>query len=233
MRKDWVSWMVCVLVFGAGAVWAQIPIATSFFRVEDIHDLFEIVSSLATVVAVALAYMGLSTWRQQIKGHSEHALATRVSIECRRYKDSLAGAWADAHFSLLQSDLGEDSLPADLWATISGRMASQLQEREEIKTMFQAALLEVRALWGVEIAAKYDHLLNFGEACDSCVRAFNSWSDRNGQEMVRALNKYGLERSRVKFKENGWMDVDGKVSVLIESLAREADSVVRQKLLAM
>lgn len=70
MKKDWVIWIGCVLLFFAGVVWGMIPDKSGFFIVESIHDLFEIFGAIATIIAAAVGVIALTNWQSQFR-HAE------------------------------------------------------------------------------------------------------------------------------------------------------------------
>lgn len=70
MKKDWVIWLGCFLLFFAGVIWGMIPDKTGFFVVADIHDLFDMLGAVATAVAAAVAVIALTNWRSQFR-HAE------------------------------------------------------------------------------------------------------------------------------------------------------------------
>lgn len=70
MKKDWVIWTGCFLLFFAGVIWGMIPDKSGFFVVADIHDLFDMFGAVATAVAAAVAVIALTNWQSQFR-HSE------------------------------------------------------------------------------------------------------------------------------------------------------------------
>ncbi|MNM52641.1 hypothetical protein D3C81_637260 [compost metagenome] len=56
--------MVCLGLFAAGAVWSKLIFPSEFWKVDNIHDLFEIFGAVATMGAVYIA----ATWKRQL-GH--------------------------------------------------------------------------------------------------------------------------------------------------------------------
>lgn len=60
-------WGGCVLLFAAGVVWGMIPDKKGFFVVSNIHDLFDIVGAVATMIAAAVAVAALSNWQSQFR----------------------------------------------------------------------------------------------------------------------------------------------------------------------
>lgn len=70
MKKDWVIWTGCVLLFLTGVVWGMIPDKSGFFIVDNVHDLFEIFGAIATAIAAAVGVIALTNWQSQFR-HAE------------------------------------------------------------------------------------------------------------------------------------------------------------------
>lgn len=231
MQRDWVVWLGCFLIFCAGAVWAAVPIGTDFFVVKDLHDMFEIVSSIATFLAVGLAFIGINAWQNQVSGEADHELARRFSVAVLKYQNACVEAWADASFSILQTAYGIESLPPDLLDKVSSDLAVKLKKREEEKANFLGDLLEIKAIWGSDFSKKYDPLLNFCEQCNGCVRTFIAWSGPTINESMRGTFETILRRSESIFYDHGWMNIEGKVTETVAEFTVEADAMLQVKLL--
>lgn len=67
MNRDLVIWLGCILLFVAGVIWGMIPDKKGFFVVPNIHDLFDILGALATMIAAAVAVVALTNWRSQFR----------------------------------------------------------------------------------------------------------------------------------------------------------------------
>lgn len=225
MNKDWVVWLGCILLFGAGAVWAAVPIGTKFFIVENVHDLFEIFSSIATVMAVCLAFLGVNAWQRQISAQSDHDLARRVAVESLRFKDTAVEAWIDAKFAINQYPYGVNSLPSDLMEKIAQSMEEKLIRRDDVKVKFMAVLQEARAIWGSSFVAEYDELLRFSENCNICSRSFVAW--RNGGD--RYINE--MTKVEAYLSERNMLHIEGKVAKAVGYLTKDADHALDRKLL--
>lgn len=84
--KDKVVWSCCALLFGAGVIWGKLSGPADFFKVADIHDLFEIFGAAATVIAASVAVSALSGW----KGQFAHAEKYR---SIRDFHGACQGCW--------------------------------------------------------------------------------------------------------------------------------------------
>ncbi|MBI6749766.1 hypothetical protein [Pseudomonas syringae] len=67
LKKDWLFWLKCALLFSSGVICGMIPDKKGFFLIESVHDLFEIFGALATVIAAVVAVVALSGWRSQFR----------------------------------------------------------------------------------------------------------------------------------------------------------------------
>lgn len=67
LNRDLVVWPGCILLFAAGVIWGMIPDKAGFFVVPNIHDLFDILGALATMIAAAVAVVALTNWRSQFR----------------------------------------------------------------------------------------------------------------------------------------------------------------------
>ncbi len=174
MFKDWMIWLGCLLLFGAGAVWASVPLKASFFEVSDVHDLFEIFSSIATVFAVVF---GVGAWRRQVSGQADLELARKVAVEALRIKEASLEAWLDAKFCINQHAFGRNSLGVELLGKVTDVISERLKAREKLHLDFLLVLQEARAIWGIEFSKNYNSIINFYFECNRCSRAYLSWVD--------------------------------------------------------
>ena len=71
-------WLGCFLLFAIGTIWGAVPIGTTFFKVADIHDLSDIIGSIATALAVCLAAAGYNAWKSQLVAASDHELSRLI-----------------------------------------------------------------------------------------------------------------------------------------------------------
>lgn len=224
MKKDWVVWLGCLLLFVSGMLWGMIPKGNNFFKIKDVHDLFEMASSLATVLAVGLAFSQVNAWRKQHVAQSDHDLSQRLTAASLRYKEAVVVAHADAAFVLLNFHLG--GLPPDLLDKLIPSIEAKLKSNIDRRSEFLLALQEGRAAWKSEISDKFDDLLNFSEHCNTVVRAFIDWSVSGGKFEGY---KVSLERQYALFEANGWLHLEGSRFAEIDKLTSAADDVLREK----
>ena len=75
--------MLCLGIFFIGVIWIELIFLSDFWKVENVHDLFEIFGAVATSGAVLIALMTMNSWKQQAKAEADHELARRVVIILR------------------------------------------------------------------------------------------------------------------------------------------------------
>ncbi|VVP40617.1 hypothetical protein PS865_04837 [Pseudomonas fluorescens] len=231
MKQDWVVWLGCALLFCVGAVWGAVPTSINFFKVKDIHDLFEIFSSAATIIAVCLAFIGVSAWRQQVRGEADHALARRVAVAALKYKETSKIAFNDAQFAVTQFHFGIDELPEGLLERYIVPMENRLKENHNSKAEFLAILLEVRAIWGKEFAEKYEGLLSFTDDLYGCLRSFFRWVHVIDGEHNVEMYANSLQRYYALFEQNEWLIKTGSQISEFDDLTAGADEALQRKLL--
>ena len=231
MKKDWVIWVGCISLFCTGAIWGMIPIKTGFFVVDNVHDLFEIFSSAATVAAVFLAFIGVNAWRQQLSAQSDHALAQRVAIAALKYKEVSRSAYNDAHFAVTQFRYGLDSVPEGILDRFIINMEGRLQKGQDSKAEFLAVLLESRAIWGLEFSSKYDELIGITEGFYGCVRMFFKWARLDPNDELAEAYEASLQKHYDYFDEQGWLLLSAAQVPKFDELTQSADEDLREKLL--
>ncbi|WP_162714354.1 hypothetical protein [Pseudomonas putida] len=101
---DKVIWTGCGLLFLSGVVWGSNINSPSFFIIPNIHDLFDILGSIATIIAVILAAVGLNRWRVELGAASDHELARRMAVALSRYRTEIINLWHYADSASTQND---------------------------------------------------------------------------------------------------------------------------------
>lgn len=233
MTRDRVVWAGCVLIFVAGVIWGSATTGFNFLKVTSIHDLFEILSSMGTVLAVLLAFDGLQDWRSQITGKADHELARRLAIASQRFKESCFIAWTDTELCWIskESRYG-DWAPGMMELIISSNEAHSVAAREHRASLL-AVLVEVRALWGEDKAKEYDALLEFYKNCELVIELFTRLNSKiTVGEYDRVGIKGMLDCAEEGFKKEGcvtgaWQEV--KEAIELRALA--ANATLNEKLM--
>ncbi|SDU57968.1 hypothetical protein [Pseudomonas mandelii] len=203
MTRDWVVWLGCFLLFGCGAVWAQIPIKTDFFVVDNIHDLFEILGALATIVAVCVAAASINSWKHQVNAVADLELARNLVISLHRYKDSIVGMWAIAEFAAAQAQ-GSEQPPIELSEPIDADFQKSLDELSEAQLEVKDLLLRCQSVWRINLSSDSKDLFRFADRCSLTVRNYLLLSRKipASANMARRVRK-AVTTHWSWFEENG------------------------------
>jgi hypothetical protein len=171
MTRDWVVWLGCFLLFGCGAVWAQIPIKTDFFVVDNIHDLFEILGALATIVAVCVAAASINSWKHQVNAVADLELARDFVISLQRYKDCIVGVWVIAEFAAAQAH-GSETPPLELSEPIDADFQRSLDELSKSQLEVKDLLLRCQSVWRINLISESKQLFQFSDRCSLTVKNY-------------------------------------------------------------
>ena len=229
MKKDWVTWLGCFCLFGAGAVWAQIPIGTNFFVVPDVHDLFEIFSSIATVVAVVIAAIGVNTWKHQIKLTADHDLARKVAVCLSKYREAVLSVWNSADSSHAQV-LSKETLSDSMRDVIRPLMQARLDSAQTARTEMKAVVLECKAIWGDGFFNGLPDVFVFEEECSNCTSNYISIISVEQNPIRNILRNSSIRKFGNKMKEMK-LTTHEEVSVHLDGLLEPIMASVQEKLI--
>ncbi|WP_141729042.1 hypothetical protein [Pseudomonas putida] len=183
MRKDWVVWVGCVSLFASGVIWGRVPIPTDFFKIKDVHDLFEIAGSGATVLAVCLAAAGFSAWKLQILAASDHDLARRASIALHTYQAAVVRGSQVAEFLEVRvaSEIGRVGIKPHQ----ADGIRRELERLESATENVKALSLECKVVWGEGVWLKFQSALVPGEKYAECIEGYLLWSSGETSNTVK------------------------------------------------
>lgn len=168
MKRDGLLvWAGCVFLFFAGAVWGGVLPKTDFFRVNDVHDLADIFGAIATIFAVVF---GVSAWKKQLRGHTDHELAKRILLEAERFKEQTFVITRTAENCLTSSNLhfADWSFQQEILRILR----SDLEKSDECRINMEALLIESDVIWGSELRTHYSGLRELNDMCCLCVRSY-------------------------------------------------------------
>lgn len=216
------------MIFLAGVTWGSIKLKTEFYVVDNIHDLFDIFSSAATVAAVILAAASINTWRKQISAESDHQMARALVIALEKHKERIQSAHSDAMFCVNNCEVGLDGLPQDLLSSVVGAMLVRMDKTMEEVAEIRALVVEARALWGDEISKSLDEYLN---ACNFFYGPVRLFSAIVGPEAL--IDQRRDFSGRIisigqNIRDFGW--VEGKVIAKASQISQAANEILREKL---
>lgn len=184
-----------------------------FFAVASIHDLFDIFSSVATMLALAYAVWSVNNWRKQSKGEADHELAQKLAVACMRFKESSKSAWGDAVFSICNKNQNPAQHDGErqLRQASAGGMADKLSHRRAVKEDFEAVMLEARAIWGKEAFDLERDVVSFFDICTQCSNFWVYANNSNCADDVRLALLDSVAAYERVIIMNGWevgMDID-------------------------
>lgn len=223
-------WLWCTLLFLAGVTWGSIRLKTDFYTVSDIHDLFEIFSSAATVIAVIFAAYSVNNWRSQIKVQADHELARRLAVSLLKYKDSIQVAHSDAQFCVNHSIVGFEGLPPDLLMNVVDGFVQRMKDNADQRAELLGVLLEVRALWGDDLPNSLDALFNACNEFHKCVRLFAVATHPAAKFETQDSYKTKIIEIGEAYVRSGWEE--GKVKSKSNDLSLLAEELIRARLLS-
>ena len=172
MRRDLVVWLGSFLLFGCGALWAQMWVTTEFFKVDSVHDLFDIGGVLATVVAVIVALRGIGEWRNQGIATADHDLARRLLIELYRYREAIGHVRNPMILGYEGKKEGENYVVYEKVDVVAKAYGERFEKLGEVKSKLLANILESEAVWNVEVKSLCVALFRLERELFSHVRAY-------------------------------------------------------------
>lgn len=221
------EWLLCLGLFGAGVVWSKMITPSDFWKVNNVHDLFEILGALATSGAVLIALMTMNSWKRQAKAEADHELARRVVIILRKYRDELVHTWSYAESSVSQirgstwiGDGGNES-------PLVGIYQRRLDQMEEVRAQLSPIEVECSEIWGGIFKTKFDELYSYDDGFRSFIETYlrllirGTFDDRSEMEADNALERWALL--------DGWKlgdraSAESTIDALIEPLKSKARS---------
>jgi hypothetical protein len=213
------EWLLCLGVFGAGVVWAELIFPSDFWKVDNVHDLFEILGAVATSGAVIIALMTMNAWKRQAKAEADHELARRVVIFLRGYRDELVHTWSYAESSVAQirgnTWIGEGGNDNPMIEVYQGR----LDQMQVARAQLAPIELECAEIWGGLFTTKFAELYSYEDGFRSFIEiylrllirgTFDDRSDMESDDAVRRwalLNQWGLgDRSSAEATIDGLIE---------------------------
>ncbi|MFJ2709756.1 hypothetical protein ACIOZM_02575 [Pseudomonas sp. NPDC087346] len=182
MKKDWLTWVGCISLFGAGVVWGSILRGRDFFHINGIHDLAETLAGFATVIGVTLAVVGYNSWKAQAIAQSDHELSKKVLAPIRKYQPLAVDIFVIAKqlANKMYSQLGYRESPETLEV-----IKANLKLFKDGHSEAYAAAFECKDSWDAENWNKFDEVFSLTESCKTTVELFLLWSDQRKTDAVR------------------------------------------------
>lgn len=217
--------LLCSGVFAAGAVWSRLIVPNDFWKVDNIHDLFEIFGAAATLAAVYIA----ATWKRQLGSTRDYELARTAAVAVLKYKESVVDVWEVADNCLQQETSGEvlDKRMRDIVIlTTENRLAAA----EKLRTELQELIVECRAIWRNGIDKDISRAVAFEEQCANASKTY-LLTIRPQIDPVSAITaRYSLIKFKDSFKGKGIANrqaADQFVDKLLGPANEKLDSMMR------
>ena len=175
----------------------------------------DIITGCAAAIAAYIAIKGYNTWKEQLRGRSEHELARRVLVAVYRVRDALQPILFIAEIE----DEGAMALTPLDYSDLKKSLEDKFEKLHEMETQLSVELLEAEAMWGDELAYKsrIQQLKGLGEQLDSVVYGFRRIPPEHLKEKLKNRN-FDYSFDYRKFSTN------------LETNVRQIEDVLRPKL---
>lgn len=129
-------------------------------------DVFSVIGTLVSAAGVGLAFYvglaGLSTWRRQLKGASDHELSRRALIELYRYREAIERARSPVmfeHETALSSEEanGKGFSQKNHLGKQKGYQA-RFERISKAREPIHATILDCEAVWGTQLGELFKAL---------------------------------------------------------------------------
>lgn len=94
-KSFWAAGLMILLALGS-YLYKNILFGDNFYKVDSVHDFFEIIGAAATTVAVIVAAVSLGSWRKQAKAAIDHDIAKSLMISLSKFQDVTLICWSRA-----------------------------------------------------------------------------------------------------------------------------------------
>lgn len=224
MRRDGVVWLGSFLLFGCGFIWAQMWTTTDFFKVESVHDLFDISGVLVTVAALIVALRGIGEWRNQGIATADHDLARRLLIELYRYREAIGHVRNPMILGYEGRKEGENYVVYENIDIIGKAYGERFEKLGEVKSKLLANILESEAVWDFEVKSLCQPLFRLERELFAHVRAYLITIDSSqSDDMRKAYSEIMGKQRDILYEASGGDDQ-------YQSDINQAFSIVEQSL---
>lgn len=219
------EWLICILVFAAGFIWSHLIFPSDFWRVQNIHDLFEIFGVVATSLAVYVA----ATWKRQLSSTRDYELARKAAVAALKYKESLLGVWDVAASCLAQvnsTERLEDRMRDAVILTTEDRVMRSERLREELREL----IVECRAIWKNGIDKDLSKVLAFEEICVNCAQTYLLTIRPLTNPVTSITARYSLGKFQESFAASGLVDAQDAqkyIQEIFDPINNKLDSMMK------
>ncbi|WP_156355029.1 hypothetical protein [Pseudomonas endophytica] len=212
-----------MLLFFAGAAWSGVLPKADFFVAKDIHELAETGAAIATIFAVVF---GLSAWKKQLRGQSDHELARKLLLETERLKAQALVITRTADNCKNSSNL--QSADWSVLQKILSILRADLAKSHECRSNMEAILIEADVMWGDELRMYYSEVLELFDMCQLYIQSNLDFLDDTEIDME------GDDLSWIenRLSEGGWNLDERKRRERISILLSQATGYLKEKLVS-
>lgn len=192
--------------------------------INDIHDLSETCSAIATVFAVIF---GVNAWKKQLRGQADHELARRMLLETEQLKAQVLNITKTSEDCITSENL----LSADFafFQKIMGLLRSELDKSDEARARMDALLLEANLMWGGELDSHYAEIYSLLDMCRHCVRSYLIFFDNPDGIGVSDEDLSWIEKA---LSAGGWTQGESEKRAKMSILTSSATEYLKQKLVS-
>ena len=149
---------------------------------EGLENFSTVVTSGAAVAAVYFAWMGLSTWKTQLKWQTDHELARRLLVEVYRFRDAVSSArnpFVWAHEMREDNEKSTSRFPTEDERHLGLMRAYQRRFNEigAVGPQLYALLLESEAVWGPELSGRWKKVNRLQNELSSQTQLYLDYTD--------------------------------------------------------
>lgn len=178
-------WGLCVLLFLAGVTWGSVRLSSEFYQVNSIHDFFDILGVIVTVIAVVVALRGIGEWRNQAVATTDHELARRLLIELYRYREAIGHIRSPVMMAYEGRKEGEEFVVYESVELIRKAYGERFEKLGEVKAVLLVNILESEAVWGGAVRLLFKPLFSLERELFIHIRTYMIVNDPKQPEDMR------------------------------------------------
>ncbi|TLP71322.1 hypothetical protein FEA48_21085 [Pseudomonas nitroreducens] len=231
MKKDWVVWGGCALLFFTGVVWGMASAPKEFFHVDSVHDAFDMAASIATVLGVIGAIVQLNSWRKQQAANNDHNLAVRIASELNGQENKIKRAWgtaAIAHHAIAANiRAGDESFKSGARAGLVKYVDTQAEDFVKASAEFKSVAFECDVYWGGSYISPVTELIELSDLCISYFQCFRSYVAAGGAAELASIDGGSLDKAWGAMEAKGLVRFS-EVGVYVSTRVEEFVSILRR-----
>ena len=149
---------------------------------EGLSNFSSVITSLVGIAAVYIGWMGLNTWKSQIKWQTDHDLARRLLVEIYRFRDAVAAARSPFIWAHEMQNEENETFSVNRTENVRHAGLTRAHQRRfsEIGLsgpQIYALLLEAEAVWGPEMSRLWGDVNRLRNELVSQTQLYLDYSD--------------------------------------------------------